>query len=1258
MLFLFNTCSNMVLRLISLVVIGLSFFPSEKIDLDQAAPVEENRRVLILNSYHSGMTFSDEEVRGVRAALPKNVEFVVEYMDTKRISTPEYFKHLKDLYQFKYTDVHLDAVVTLDDDAFQFMLTYGADLFPGVPVVFCGVNRYDPAMLEGHPNITGVVETIDIAESIRLGLKLYPRAKTVLAITDNTTTGKVNRAILEDLAASGQFDAQFVFLDPGDGVTLQELLDKLQASSPDSIVYYADFFRDRNGISYNPEDTMPLVSEAAPGPVFTHAELYLDLGAAGGKVNAGFYQGEMAGMMVAQIFEGREVSKIPVQTTGVTRYMFDDRQLARWGIDDSLLPPGSDLHFARLTFFEQYRELIIGVALVVVCMGGIILMLALNIFRRRAAQRALSASQKHYKQLANLLPLSVFESNETGRITFANQCFLENFGHTPQNLEQGLNLIQVVVPEDRERVREDVFRAMNGETITEEYTALRRDGSTFPIQVTSTARLVESQIVGLRGVLIDLSSRKQTEEEIRRSEQRFRSIVETSPIGMHIYQLQEDDNLVLVGANPAADRILKIAHRNLLGLKIQEAFPGIDQTNMPGIYRKIAREGGVFSEEQVNYQDENLAGAFEVHVFQIAPGMSTGMFMDITDRIRSAAEIQDALARFEAVIANTPVVAIQGFNRVGIVRHWNTASERIYGFSSAEALGKNIQELLFTPDTGAEFSNLLENIWQSGMPVGPREWQVTDASGMERWVLSTIFPILEQGKVAEVFCMDVDITDRRRAEEELRFSEQRYRTLFEKAQDAIFVETMDDKIVDANPSACEMVGYTLEELKSIQISDLLVSTRGGSSVIQEELEQYQGRVFEGQDLHKSGKAIDVEVSTSKISDNLALSIVRDITERKHNEKILRKLNRALRTISECNQILVRVSVENDLLDQICQAIHKNGGYRFVWVGFAMSNHSISPVSYAGYEAGYLKAVHLFWGSKQSSYSPMATAIHTIQPALVSDIQSKVGEDASWAEEARKRGYAAILALPLFYNQEVYGSLGIYADQPDAFNTDEIALLKELADDLSYGIHSLRIRADNRLANEMLRRSSVELERAYDATLEGWSRALELRERETAGHSRRVVELSLQLGRQMGMNSSELEHLRRGSLLHDIGKMGIPDNVLLKPGPLTDDEWIVMRQHPVYAYQLLTGIPYLEQALQVPYSHHERWNGSGYPLALKGKDIPFAARIFAVVDVWDALSSDRPYRPAWPVEDVRSYLLTNADVLFDPQVVEIFLKLVG
>ncbi len=190
----------------------------------------------------------------------------------------------------------------------------------------------------------------------------------------------------------------------------------------------------------------------------------------------------------------------------------------------------------------------------------------------------------------------------------------------------------------------------------------------------------------------------------------------------------------------------------------------------------------------------------------------------------------------------------------------------------------------------------------------------------------------------------------------------------------------------------------------------------------------------------------------------------------------------------------------------------------------------------------------------------------------------------------------------------------------------------------------------------LQRAHRDLAEAYDATIEGWSRVLDLRDKETEGHTQRVTEMTVRLARALGVPEDQIVHIRRGALLHDIGKMAIPDSILQKPGPLTDEEWVEMRRHPEYAYQMVYPIAYLRPALDIPYCHHERWDGSGYPRGLQSEEIPLAARIFSIVDVWDALLSNRPYRKGCTEEFVLEYIQKYAGVYFDPNLVKAFLEL--
>jgi PAS domain S-box-containing protein len=247
-------------------------------------------------------------------------------------------------------------------------------------------------------------------------------------------------------------------------------------------------------------------------------------------------------------------------------------------------------------------------------------------------------------------------------------------------------------------------------------------------------------------------------------------------------------------------------------------------------------------------------------------------------------------------------------------------------------------------------------------------------------------------------------------------------------------------------------------------------------------------------------------------------------------------------------------------------------------------------------------------------------------------------------------FVSYYAVPMISKGQPQGVVEVFFRETFTPNPDWIEFIQTLTGQAVIAI-------DNSKLFEDLQRTNQELSIAYDTTLEGWGKALELRDKETQGHTRRVTDLTLNLARQLGLPESSLVHIRRGVLLHDIGKMGVSDRILHKEGPLSPEEREIMENHPLYAYELLSTIPYLKPALDIPYCHHEWWNGEGYPRRLKGEQIPLAARLFAIVDVWDALLSDRPYRKSWTKQKAIQYLCDHSETQFDPKVLEIFLKII-
>lgn len=296
---------------------------------------------------------------------------------------------------------------------------------------------------------------------------------------------------------------------------------------------------------------------------------------------------------------------------------------------------------------------------------------------------------------------------------------------------------------------------------------------------------------------------------------------------------------------------------------------------------------------------------------------------------------------------------------------------------------------------------------------------------------------------------------------------------------------------------------------------------------------------------------------------------------------------------------------------------------------------------------------------EQTFAFSQTIVHKVaetgQPVLTTNAQ----EDPNFKDQLSVAAYQlrSIICAPLKIRDRLIGV--IYVDnriKADIFRKGDLEVIKAFANQAAVAIDNAELFDKLQKSNRDLDESNRKLEKAYQKTLEGWVHALDLKDKETEGHTLRVTILTERLARFMGVEGEALKHIRRGALLHDIGKMGIPDSILLKPGTLTEEERAVIRQHPIYAYEMLNPIKFLEPAMDIPYCHHEKWDGTGYPRRLKAMEIPFAARVFSVVDVWDALISDRPYRKALPPDEVRQHIMADSGKSFDPHVVRAFMDM--
>jgi PAS domain S-box-containing protein/putative nucleotidyltransferase with HDIG domain len=596
----------------------------------------------------------------------------------------------------------------------------------------------------------------------------------------------------------------------------------------------------------------------------------------------------------------------------------------------------------------------------------------------------------------------------------------------------------------------------------------------------------------------------------------------------------------------------------------------------------------------------------------------------------------------------------------GHYRRANREMARIYGYESPESLlaqpARVIREAYVVSDRRVEFGRRLEE----GGRVREFESQIRRRDGSVLWIAESARAVRgPDGALLYYEGTVQDISDRKRTESDLRDSEQQLRTIFDAAAVGIARVDLSGRLTRSNPAFARMLGYAPEELAGVAFARLTHPDDAPANV-QHQWDLQEG-LWDGYQVEKrlgrrDGRSVWTNLAMSLVRDSegrpqFAIAVVEDITERRMaQERVValnERLERRMGRIAALHQIALAIMASPDMeciLDLLLAQARAQLGADAAAVllcdphadtlAYAAGSGLRSPVTgrpprplafgYAGQAARERRAVEvpdLAWMPEVFAHDPEMSA----------------------------EGFTAYWAVPLIAKGEVRGVLEIFGRSPLTPDDEWRECLDVLAGQAAIAIDSATMFRD-------LQRSHAELMGAYEATIEGWGRALDLRDQETEGHSRRVTDLAERLARRLGMDEAQLVHVRRGALLHDIGKMGVPDRILFKTDGLTPTEWRLMRRHPQDAYDMLSPIAFLRPALDIPYGHHEKWDGTGYPQGLAGEDIPLAARLFAIVDVWDALTSDRPYRAAWSEGRTLDHLRGRAGTHFDPALVAVFLEM--
>ncbi len=867
---------------------------------------------------------------------------------------------------------------------------------------------------------------------------------------------------------------------------------------------------------------------------------------------------------------------------------------------------------------------------------------------RRRSEHLLRESEVKFKTLFNTANDAIFTLNHT---TFLDcnatteqifRCTREQIiGHSPVEFSPER---QADGRLSSQSALEKIEAAFSGRPQFFEWVHTRLDSAPFYAEVSLNRVFIGGEYI-LQAIVRDISERKRAEEALIEQSRFSTALVDTAPAMVYVYDLETLSN---VYTNNGIERLLGYSPDQLREMSAELFTRLIHPADLPAVLAFQSRMATAADHEvlETEYRMRHVDGQWRTLRSYESPFLRNkddtlkqkiGLGIDVTERKQAEQKLNESTERLK----EAQRIALIGNWELNLVTNDLIWSDEIFAIFDIDPVqfGASYDAFLnaIHPEDRDTVNRAYNTSLESRTPY-EIDHRLLLRDGQVKYVherCETFYdadghPIRSVGTVQ-------DITARKKAVEALRESEKRFSTIFNASPIPIVtISIAGGKFVDANDAFQSMSGYSRAEVIGRSEPDLNQWVNPDDLRRLELILRKQGTVrdFETRLRAKSGVIQDVLMSFAPIEVNgerYIVNMVYDITARKQHENELQtiaSLSAALRNAPS------RTSMLPVIVEQLVNLLHFE----------TVSIEIIDPLT----GDAVTEAAHGQWKALIGTSQKRGTGINAIigqtrQPYLTNDLTSDPNLTyPEWTHQDIRSG----VGLPLIAQDHLTGYL--WVGHSKEITPSDVRLLSSVADMAANAVYRASL-------YEQTQKDEADLMLAYDSTLEGWAHALELRDQETEGHSRRVVQMTVDLAIAMGIAPAELENVRRGALLHDIGKMGIPDSVLLKPGVLNERELEVIHRHPEYAFNLLHPIEYLRPVIDIPYSHHEKWDGSGYPRGLAGEQIPLTARIFAIVDVWDALRSDRPYRKAWSKDMAIKYINEQSGKHFDPRVVQAFLQ---